>query len=287
MFFFKIKQFDLIVFLLVFLGFLTSGFLGFLLTNELKSILSLSFFIALLSCFVFYNYFYFLNFYSIYRVFVVFVFVLLFLGWLDCFFKVDFFNYGLREKPVFPFSEQSHYALTTGLLIVAISSVSSYKMAFFLILNILLLSFIYPNLTLLVFSFLSIVAVFSRAKGSFLFVIYFFISFLFIYFYLNFISSNDYFLSRLEFYDTTNLTTLVWLQGWQLAYLNFIESYGLGLGFNVLGLSTTITPVVSDVIYNLTGEFFNVQDGGFLAAKIIAEFGVLGVVFSFVYIGHL
>lgn len=67
------------------------------------------------------------------------------------------FNYGMLEKPVFSFFEQSHYALTLGFLVVALVWVSGKLEAVFYISNMVCLSLIFPNLTLLVFCLLSAV----------------------------------------------------------------------------------------------------------------------------------
>ena len=89
----------------------------------------------------------------------------------------------------------------------------------------------------------------------------------------------EYFSSRLSFEDSQNLTTLVWLQGWQLAYLNFMDTSGIGLGFQMLGKSTTSYGNITDIMSSLLngGQALNTEDGGFLVAKLIAEFGFVGI----------
>jgi hypothetical protein len=97
------------------------------------------------------------------------------------------------------------------------------------------------------------------------------------------VNSNEYFSSRLSFADSENLTTLVFFQGWHLAFLNMMKTSGFGLGFQMLGMPGTYLPEISETIKTLTGNMFNLKDGGFLAAKVIAEFGVLGVIASLFY----
>lgn len=77
-----------------------------------------------------------------------------------------------------------------------------------------------------------------------------------------------------------NLSSLVYLQGWEDGVNNLIRSNGLGVGFNMMGCfpfqeSTARVKIIS--IYGIRG--LNDQDGSFLASKIISEFGIFGVFF--------
>jgi len=103
-------------------------------------------------------------------------------------------------------------------------------------------------------------------------------------FFIFLLDYSPYFKSRLTLDGLDNLTTLVFLQGWSLSYLNFFETTGLGLGFQMLGESGTKYSYFTDVIFKLTGGSLNVSDGGFFAAKLIAEFGVVGVITVFLYL---
>lgn len=88
----------------------------------------------------------------------------------------------------------------------------------------------------------------------------------------------SYFLDRLDFSgDSENLSTLVWLQGWQLAQEALAATHAWGAGFQQLGIYGTNTEI-SRVIYLLTGNDLNILDGGFVAAKFVSEFGVIGMV---------
>lgn len=77
------------------------------------------------------------------------------------------------------------------------------------------------------------------------------------------------------------------MQGCFSALLNLANTLGLGLGFNALGLDSTLYPEVTDIIYENTGRHFNLNYGGFLASNLISEFGILGVVFSVAYLFSL
>jgi len=84
--------------------------------------------------------------------------------------------------------------------------------------------------------------------------------------------------------DSDNLTTLVYLQGWENALLNFGETDGLGVGFQQFGLAGS-TGDISEKIYALMGgTYINLMDGGSTATKLIAEFGVFGIAMLLVFL---
>ena len=85
----------------------------------------------------------------------------------------------------------------------------------------------------------------------------------------------SYYLTRVVFWESSNLSALVYLQGWTDAWLGLNQNLGLGLGFQRMG--TTEPSEISEKIYLMIGEYKNRADGSFLASKVIAEFGLLGV----------
>lgn len=100
---------------------------------------------------------------------------------------------------------------------------------------------------------------------------------------------HGYYLSRLDFFNSnvTNTSTLVYISGWERAKLSFIETYGIGYGFNMLGIVGDVG-TVQIKLESLLGQYKNLKDGGSNAAKIVAEFGVLGVTsiifYAYIYI---
>jgi hypothetical protein len=75
-------------------------------------------------------------------------------------------------------------------------------------------------------------------------------------------------------------STLVWLKGWHLAYLNLIETFGLGIGFQQLGYTGAYSIISESIRSGTIGHVdLNIHDGGSLAAKMISEMGLLGVLF--------
>lgn len=95
--------------------------------------------------------------------------------------------------------------------------------------------------------------------------------------------SLDYYADRLNLSEgSDNLSTLVYLSGWERAYLNFMETRGLGVGFQQFGIVGDHGRI-SDIIASLIGERLNVLDGGSIGAKFIGEFGLFGIIVLMLY----
>jgi hypothetical protein len=216
-------------------------------------------------------------------IFIV-IIVLILLGWLDVVFPVTCCNYISRFKSVFPFTEESHYALAFGVLAIAYSIGAKKSRVFFIGGNTLILSLVYPSLTLLLVSLFCFFASTFRMKRSRFFALILVLPLLVFFIGMPIIISNQYFADRLRIQGTLNLTALVFLQGWQLSYSNFVGTQGMGVGFQMLGLSNNPSSLFSDTIFNIYGKQFNVMDGGFLAAKLISEFGFLGIAITLFYL---
>lgn len=79
--------------------------------------------------------------------------------------------------------------------------------------------------------------------------------------------------------SSTNLSSLVYLQGLQDAVSNIYRSKGVGIGFNMMGCTPLPEVPARDLIQVISISPLNSEDGSFLFSKIISEFGVLGIVF--------
>lgn len=186
----------------------------------------------------------------------------------------------IYSKPIFPYSEPSHMALFFGpILCYNIITSQSSRKRLYLILIGLAISIFVKNLTLLV----TIIVV-----AVFIFNIYVIpiavLGGVFFYYF----SDIEYFMSRLDFANSrfTNLSTMVYVKGYELIQQSFEKSYGLGIGFQQLGIVTLQTETQQALI-KILGEDLNAKDGGFLSAKFISEFGIIGVFFIFLYIVSL
>lgn len=97
----------------------------------------------------------------------------------------------------------------------------------------------------------------------------------------------SYYSGRLVFdIDGQNLSSLVYLQGWQMLEESLVYTHGFGLGFQQLGVfGTNVT--ASDQINLLMGESLNLLDGGFNMTKLLSEFGILGALLLAAYLYYL
>lgn len=211
-------------------------------------------------------------------------YLVLFIGWLSLIFGFDIGAYENYPKAVLPFSEESHYALTVGLLGSVAGANRNNWFRLFSAVNILLQAIFFPSLALLLFFFILILVYWGRGKLFFFLIgspLIAFGAWLLVEFFAG-EWAVSYFSDRLNFSDNAkNLTALVYLQGWLDAWTSLRETNGLGLGFQMLG--TNPPNEITLRILNLYGVEFNREDGGFLAAKIIAEFGVFGVFLVLAY----
>ena len=76
-----------------------------------------------------------------------------------------------------------------------------------------------------------------------------------------------------------NISSLVYIQGWQDAWNNLVRTHGLGLGLNMMGCSPLPNVSVRNILALQGLEDLNAEDGSFVFAKIVSEIGVLAVVF--------
>ena len=79
--------------------------------------------------------------------------------------------------------------------------------------------------------------------------------------------------------SVTNLSSLVWLNGWSQAYESLIQSSMLGLGFNQMGCGNySSLGYLSSTLSVGRDTPLNAFDGSFMASKFISEFGFLGII---------
>lgn len=79
--------------------------------------------------------------------------------------------------------------------------------------------------------------------------------------------------------EDSNLSSLVYANGWQLLFTYVGNTQGLGVGFNAMGCSPRAITEITDwlELINLGDQNFN--DGSFLMSKITSEFGLPGAAF--------
>jgi hypothetical protein len=181
-------------------------------------------------------------------------------------------------KPVFFFQEPSHFALSflPFLLYGVVTSSVPRKLAY--LGASLVLALLLKNLTLVVgIAFVALIAVSWKRVLLVLPVLALVLA----------VVDVSYYRDRIQLSaSNTNMSALVYMQGWERASLNTEETYGLGVGFQQFGV-VGLHGEISDTIYRLAGEELNVLDGGSVGAKFIGEFGIPGVIALFIYFLYL
>ena len=178
------------------------------------------------------------------------------------------------SKPMFPFSEISHFALIFSPFFIFVCTTSHPSMRFLLLSLVMTLALVLQNLTLL-----SLVVLAALVTIR---LVYFFMLTTLSVVTLKAVDLS-YFLSRLDFNDySENLSALVYLQGWQLMGDSLARTYGMGLGFQQLGVNTGLSSA-SIQIESLIGGSLNTMDGGFALSKLVSEFGLIGIMFASIH----
>jgi len=200
---------------------------------------------------------------------------ILLIGWIAIFITFAPMAYASLDKPVFPFYEQSHYALIVGPLAIAQGATSNQRVKIYIAISLFFQALLFPSLTLMMLAFFAVVVFWgSTPRIALIFTpLVFAVAFIVL-------TSSDpslaYFSSRTSLSnDSDNISTLVFLQGLQSIKDSFVSTYGLGYGFQRLGEEPP-----SDIAYAIKfykGVFLNRYDGSFLAAKLGAELGIIGL----------
>lgn len=188
-----------------------------------------------------------------------------------------------KNKAIFPFEEPSHFALFFGpFFFIYLFQLTNIYKQIFIVLGVGLLAISIESTTLLIYVALALL-LFARVNAITLFLVVP-VSIYGVYYVLN----DPYFLSRFILSpDSDNLTALVYLQGLTDAYNVLIDTNGLGLGFQMLGSqppSEVHYQIQAVLGQGLDGIGLNRKDGGFVAAKLVAEFGVFGLVLLAAYL---
>ena len=178
-------------------------------------------------------------------------------------------------KPVFPFTEPSHFALSTlpFFLYYCVTSRGSVRL-------LALSAGLLAALTLQNLTMLSAVAVTILVCARPVLLALLAVPLLLA------VPALDlqYFSARLDFSpESDNLSALVFVQGWQLIGESLTSSRFWGLGFQQLGVYGTQVEF-ADLINALVGEDFNLSDGGFGFSKLVSEFGLFGLVATAVHL---
>jgi hypothetical protein len=97
-------------------------------------------------------------------------------------------------------------------------------------------------------------------------------------------SFSEYVIDRIIFSpNTTNLSALVFMSGFERAYETLASGYIVGMGFQQMGFIGPAGHFIDSITQITNGNQLNLYDGGTLASKLIVEFGLFGVAFLLAY----
>lgn len=180
--------------------------------------------------------------------------------------------YSNRVKPVFPFTEVSHFAIMY--CIPALIVFPSYNLRKKLFVISLLCVALYLNLSATLLAVILLVVVSSIGlRGIFNYFALGIALSVFIYFIL----TNSYFYDRFFISgSSSNLSALTYFSGLEAAF-SALVSAPLGYGFQGLGL--VYTSEVAEDLCRVHAFCANKYDGGFFFAKLVSEFGYIGLGF--------
>lgn len=204
-------------------------------------------------------------------------YIMIIIGVMGVAFNIKFGNYVVKNYPVFPFAEPSHFALAYAPVAICYQLFyCSNKFHSFRAIGIsLLLGVLYPNLILVIIGCLQFLMLPKRYSFPLVFII---IASVTMYLIKTGMQAVDYFYYRIFFdYSNLNLSNLVYLQGWEAAWIALKETWLFGLGFQLNG--TQSTGFFTDLINTVNKSELNRLDGGFLASKLISETGIIGIFF--------
>lgn len=145
-----------------------------------------------------------------------------------------FFNYSpfstAPRHPVFFYNERSHFSLGFAPFLLYMAVLAGPKIRWLWIFIAYLIALSVQSLTLVLATFLVTLLVLPLKQLIYLAPIVAITLFV--------AADNlDYFTSRASLSeDSANLSTLVYLSGWERGYLNLEDTFGLGVGLNQLGI---------------------------------------------------
>jgi hypothetical protein len=206
-------------------------------------------------------------------------FVFLLIGATSILFPATSFGYFQFAKPVIPFPEPSHFALGFVQISAFVLPLLNKNQRLFVASAPFLLGLLFPNLTLLVSSFCLVCLLLRIRTLMFILLVFVFVAYL--------LANSElpivlYILSRLSGDDGQNLSSLVYLQGWQSIYSALSSTNLIGLGFQNLG-NEPLTEAGAMILEINNDSALNRLDGGFMLPKIIGEFGLIGILFVTFY----
>lgn len=207
---------------------------------------------------------------------ILFEFYILFiLGYLKILLKYFFEQ---ENKSIIIFTEASHYAIVfLPFLFYTMYTCKRKAYAYLIFAASVVLALVIKSMTMIAGCILIIYLCYGRK-------LFYFISILIAVAVGIYIIDLEYFLDRINFsMQSRNISVLVFLSGWERAYLSLVDSGGIGLGFQQLGIVGPEGDLQNNIRSINNNIALNINDGGTLGSKIISELGVMGLLLIISY----
>ena len=177
------------------------------------------------------------------------------------------------RKSILFFSEPSHFAIALSPFIVYTVLINKKLPTCFVVASVIILGVWLENLTLLLLSLISAIILMLRFPLGGL--IRFILGCALILSFFLFSLSNEYFAGRVSL-DTKNVSSLVYLRGFEASVASLSRPPFFGVGLQSMSKRAPSSDATDSLDKFNLGDLNN-SDGGFVAAKILSEFGWPGL----------
>ena len=216
-------KFFIILFLVIIILSSAHSFLFYSDSKPIKSLLLLSIFLNSIVIFNFFKNFTFSKILNLFK--FLFITSLIFL-WVHFFYDIQLFNYSQNLKPVFPFREPSHFALTFGAICVPLIVFTSLRFNLIIMFNLYFFALYFPNYTFLIFELICFLIFLFKTNINILLKFSLIIILCILFFNFNEFINIDYFIERTPFAgphsNKQSFSLLILKQGWEFIYLNLM-----------------------------------------------------------------
>lgn len=207
------------------------------------------------------------------KLYVMFIFLSLIIDYVS--------NYPLNRVGGI-FLEPSHLAISIIPLLIYYFEIVKFNKLNIVITFIIILAFSFST-TFLLISFLLLIfyqIFYFKSRFKTVYFLSISIATVFILFlFSNYVSSRI--IGVFNVTENANISSLVYVYGWESAYYYLIESNFLGIGLNAMGQPPFPELRTSLLLTNEYGEIYSNPDGSFLFSKVVSELGILGLILYF------
>jgi hypothetical protein len=175
----------------------------------------------------------------------------------------------LERKPVFFFSEPSHFALAISPFLFTYLEMEKTKLSKLILLFFIIFAILYKSLTLLIV--LSFYFIFFKKLYNIRTLLFFIISFFIL-------ISSTYFLNRIPKNDEDSKESYSYLQGIEQIINTYNDGNYFGIGPQQMGINDPKGDITEIIYQTNNGVYLNQYDGSIGFSKLLVEFGLFGII---------